>query len=716
MLNFEKLRLHTKIALLLLFSILISCSILAVYFGLVLSQNINESSLNMLKSTSQNAAGIISAQNSQIEVAALLLKNKVEADFNYSRALSDSNYFAIHESEYYEYEKQLLEYLNNSGLGAVAIYVTYSVEDFNAVNEVWFVIDKNGVAVIHENESFDTFDPSDSDMDWYYLPKSKRLPLWTRVYNDSQTGVRMISYVVPFYSHGRFAGVIGIDQSLESEQQIVQKLDSSLIDTDVFLLDAENQYIIFPTQVVDSSLISAIASASAAKTDGYVYGDKQIVYFSVLNNGHKVVSILPSLVLSSQISRAFWATVAVCLFVIGVFSLIGFFFSNSLTSSLGDLQFVSREVGKGNFKVRAKVIQEDELGELANTLNKTIDSLERMDEEHKQLEKAKTEFLSITSHELRSPMTPMKAQLQMLKEGYFGKLNPKQGEAVDIVLRNTVRLDNIILDFLEISRIEAARLKFNFTKTSLNSYVERLKDEMDAFLPEKKITVQLNVPLLPIIEVDPDRVMQVLRNLVNNAKKFSSEKSKIIISAKVVDKSIEFSVKDFGEGIPVSAQKRIFEPFFQAEQTMYRKVGGNGLGLTICKGIIESQGGKIWFESVEKKGTTFYFTIPFEPVKEGKSIKLLFSSKSDEESRVLELFKEYLGPLGEKEFYVLMQSKGITLETLVNYVGESISLGILDTIVGEEFKNKLSAIYVDNLPIPNVKESVSEEDLAKLIK
>lgn len=122
--------------------------------------------------------------------------------------------------------------------------------------------------------------------------------------------------------------------------------------------------------------------------------------------------------------------------------------------------------------------------------------------------------------------------------------------------------------------------------------------------------------------------MQVLRNLINNAKKFSPENSKVFVDVKQEKNNIKFSVKDQGPGVSPENKQKIFEPFFQGEQTMYRKYSGVGLGLTICRGIVESQNGKIWVESQLKKGSTFYFTIPLKPVKKLKPIKSLFSTQA----------------------------------------------------------------------------------------
>jgi len=217
----------------------------------------------------------------------------------------------------------------------------------------------------------------------------------------------------------------------------------------------------------------------------------------------------------------------------------------------------------------------------------------------------------------------------MLMRDYFGKLNQKQKDSLNIILRNTNHLDLIIQDFLEISRIESARLKFNFMEIELTNPINSLVKEMNNFMPEKKIKIVTQLGTLPLMEVDPERVIQIIRNLTQNAIKFSPENSTIKISASVVNKMLQISVADQGIGIKKEDQEKLFEPFFQAEQTIYKRKAGTGLGLAISKGIVEAQEGKIWLESQVEKGTTFFFTIPLTPVKEIKSIKLLFSSEKE---------------------------------------------------------------------------------------
>ena len=383
---------------------------------------------------------------------------------------------------------------------------------------------------------------------------------------------------------------------------------------------------------------------------------------------------------------------ATMIFYILIFIGVAIFASRKISKPIKRLFFATKQIEKGNFKTRIKIETDDELEQLGNAFNKTAEALEKMDKEHKQLEHAKTEFLSITSHELRSPMTPMRAQLQMILGEYFGKINPKQRESLDIVLRNTERLDRIIQDFLEISRIEAARLKFKFIKTSLNKPIESLLKEMDGFMPEKKIKLVSHIDNLPIIEVDPDRVMQVLRNLINNAKKFSPDRAEIIVTAKQKKSRIEFSVSDQGVGLSKDDKRRVFEPFYQADQTMYNKQKGNGLGLAICRGIVESQNGKIWIESEKKKGSIFHFTIPLEPVRESKSIKLLFSSSEENEKKVEDLFIDILGPMGANEFKKIKDAD-VDFDSITDYFREITKIGVITAENLTIANNRLEIIF-----------------------
>ncbi|MEM4257551.1 MAG: HAMP domain-containing sensor histidine kinase [Candidatus Thermoplasmatota archaeon] len=374
-------------------------------------------------------------------------------------------------------------------------------------------------------------------------------------------------------------------------------------------------------------------------------------------------------------------------------ALIGFFVSRSISKPITFLQQATQKVERGDFSIQTNIKTGDELEQLSHAFNKTTLALSKMESERKEIDKAKSEFLSITSHELRTPMTPMKAQLQMLENGFFGSLTDKQKESIRIIMRNAERLDKIIEDFLEISRIEAARLKFVFRKVDLTQILHDTVSFLEGFAREKNITLKIHTTQLPIIEVDPDRVSQVLRNLVHNAIKFSPENSVVDIDAYEKDGYIQFSVADHGVGMKPADQIRVFEPFYQIEDHLNRKHGGTGLGLTICRGIVEAQKGKIWVESEVGKGSIFYFTVPLKPVTEIEPIKVLFSSKKEIENKVQEIFTEILGPMGTVEFSELKNKNALGRKDILDYIDTLHQQHILHDIQTTVFRQAVDSIF-----------------------
>jgi len=374
-------------------------------------------------------------------------------------------------------------------------------------------------------------------------------------------------------------------------------------------------------------------------------------------------------------------------------TLLGLFISRSFTKPLKELHNVTKELEKGNFTVRANITTNDELAQLSDMFNRSVLALSKMEEERLQLDTAKSEFLSITSHELRTPITPLKAQLQMLQQEYFGPLTEKQKESLTIILRNAERLDKIIEDFLEVSRIEAARLKFDFRETNLQETIQETVAFMEGFAQEKHITLKATAGELPLIEIDPDRISQVLRNLIHNAIKFSPQNSSIEIHAEKQKNNVLFSVKDHGVGLSAEDQIRVFEPFYQVEGSLSRKYGGTGLGLTICRGIIEAQKGKIWVESTPSTGSTFFFTVPLTPVEEIQPIKVLFSPKTAIEKKVQDEFMTALGPMGEVEFNELKNKHALDKDFLYEYINNLKEQFILRHEHADEFKRNIGKIF-----------------------
>jgi PAS domain S-box-containing protein len=238
--------------------------------------------------------------------------------------------------------------------------------------------------------------------------------------------------------------------------------------------------------------------------------------------------------------------------------------------------------------------------------------LQRAVDKLRELDKMKTEFLNMTSHELKTPLTPMRTQLELLVDNRLGKLNSKQKESIDMIHKNIVRLTKLVNDILSLSRIQGRKLELNFQEASIEEVVSEVIENTDEFAKKKKVRIIKSIDNVQKFLFDRDKIIEVLLNLVHNAIKFTPENGEIEVCVKKQKGEVVVSVKDNGVGISKEKSRNLFTPFYQADSSQSRQVGGTGLGLSICKGIVELHGGEIWVESTEGKGSTFFFTIPIK--------------------------------------------------------------------------------------------------------
>ncbi|MEL6908899.1 MAG: PAS domain S-box protein [Cyanobacteria bacterium J06598_4] len=229
--------------------------------------------------------------------------------------------------------------------------------------------------------------------------------------------------------------------------------------------------------------------------------------------------------------------------------------------------------------------------------------------ERKAIEQMKTEFVSIASHEMRTPLTSIHGVLKLLCAGRLGEISNSGVKMADMALRNSDRLIHLVSDILDIERMESGRDEI--TKTTCDSaiLIQQAIDTVSSMAAEQKIRLETDSQSIQFLG-DRERLAQALTNLLSNAIKFSPENSKVAIASQVKNKSILFSVADKGRGIPTGKLEAIFERFQQVDASDSRKKGGTGLGLAICRHIIEQHGGEIWVKSTFGRGSTFYFTIP----------------------------------------------------------------------------------------------------------
>ncbi len=252
---------------------------------------------------------------------------------------------------------------------------------------------------------------------------------------------------------------------------------------------------------------------------------------------------------------------------------------------------------------------------LYQELQNTNAELQQANAHLKQLDTAKSEFLSIASHQLRTPISAVKGYLSMLLEGDFGKLQPEQTKIITDVFESSSRLARLINIFLNVSRIESGRFKLTLAPTDMNTIVEGVVKELQQQAKIKNLKLILELPKKPVmINVDSDKIREVVLNLIDNAIKYTQQGS-ITISQELRPNEFHFQTKDTGMGILPEEVGGLFKKFVRGTGVAQVNTQGSGLGLYIAQRVVGEHGGKIWVESEGVgKGSTFQFTLPLEPI------------------------------------------------------------------------------------------------------
>lgn len=292
--------------------------------------------------------------------------------------------------------------------------------------------------------------------------------------------------------------------------------------------------------------------------------------------------------------------------------LLVFLITRGILGPLGQVKNIMKKVGEGNLDLKIAPPGTKEMQELGDTLNEMIVRLRESTEKIKEVDRMKTEFVSLAAHQLRTPLSSVKWSLQMLLDGDMGPVPQQQKEFLSKTYASNERMINLVNDLLNATRVERGEYLYQPALTSIEDIIDSVVQLYQEEAQRKQIDLRFELPVksLPRVLMDAENIRLALQNLVENAIKYTRKGGRVTISASHDTKKIEVSVEDTGIGIPKIEQQGIFQKFFRASNVKKIDTEGSGLGLYIARNIVEAHGGTIVFESEENKGTTFTFSIP----------------------------------------------------------------------------------------------------------
>ena len=313
----------------------------------------------------------------------------------------------------------------------------------------------------------------------------------------------------------------------------------------------------------------------------------------------------PSSPTSTTLSQNFFNAIAHSLWIVAVLAwllavLLTLALSNHILKPVRELTRIANRMEQGDLSQRVHIRTKDEMGALAHAFNTMADSLKR-------LEQLRRNLVSDVAHELRTPLTNIQGYLEALQD----RVVEPTPEMVSSIYEESLLLNRLVADLQELSLVEAGQLFLVRRPVVLGEIIAKAIYALQLRAMSKELSVQMDIsPGLPLIEADPERLGQILRNLLSNAITHTPIGGEINVRAYATDCDVRVSVQDSGEGIPAEHLPYLFERFYRVDPSRARATGGTGLGLAIVKQMVQAHGGRIEVESYPGKGTCFTFTLP----------------------------------------------------------------------------------------------------------
>jgi signal transduction histidine kinase len=284
----------------------------------------------------------------------------------------------------------------------------------------------------------------------------------------------------------------------------------------------------------------------------------------------------------------------------GIALLIARWVARGMTQPLRDMAQAARKMETGDYSQRVHTTSRDEVGQLAQAFN-------RMSAELDQLERLRRDLVANVSHELKTPISALRAHLENLLDG----VERPDPETLQVMLAQSERLGRLVDQLLDLSRLESGDVPLHREAVALAPLVSQVLSEIEVARAGRGVELRGSVPRdLPAVYADRERIHQVLFNLLDNAVRFTPEGGYVTVTAEPRNGSVDVHVADTGPGIAPEHLPRLFERFYRADPGRAQKDGGTGIGLAIARSVVEAHGGRIWADSQPGEGSVFTFELP----------------------------------------------------------------------------------------------------------
>ena len=353
-------------------------------------------------------------------------------------------------------------------------------------------------------------------------------------------------------------------------------------------------------------IVAAVLIHNAATTDFGQYLQQVAGMGRMMGGGAGNMMGVNETAYLNSISKSLW-TAGIIAVVLAVLTAI--YFSRRITSPLRRLSAAAGKVAQGDLSCRVQSGSSDEVGVLSNTFNCMVDSLN-------ENQTARRKLMGDLAHEMSTPLSVIQSNLEGMLDGVVDA----SPETISSLHHESLVLSRLVKDLRTLSQVEAGRLNLLPAPANLGELASSIVTASEPEAKRKRISLSLEIqPNLPEVLMDPDRISQVITNLLSNSLQYSSEGDAIRISVtenkagNPENRSLLVTVGDSGQGIAEEDLPHIFDRYYRGVQSKEKRAGGSGIGLTVVKELVEAHRGKVWVESVQGKGSKFFFTLPLPP-------------------------------------------------------------------------------------------------------